>query len=78
MKFDLCHDFSLWETETGRCIPKELDDEESEPKRSYSFPPLCNRTELNCNNAYYPTFRKYCPFPMHDFYRYQLLSGYLK
>ena len=41
-KFDLCHDFSFWKAETGRCIPKEMFDETGD---TYQFTPLCNRTE---------------------------------
>ena len=52
--FDLCHDFSFWKAETGRCIPKKMDDD----GYLYTFPPLCNRTELNCLHGY---FKRYCP-----------------
>ena len=55
-KFDLCHDFSFWKAETGRCIPKEIFDEEL--NTYYSFPPICNRTEFDCIDGY---FNKYCP-----------------
>ena len=57
--FHLCHDYSFWQTETGRCIPKKLFDEES--KAHYAFSPLCNRTEFNCTDGYLSSFRKYCP-----------------
>ena len=52
--FDLCHDFSFWQAETRRCIPKELHD-------YYSFPPLCNRTEFNCMDGGLENLRQYCP-----------------
>ena len=55
---DLCHDFSFWNAETARCIPKELHDNQT--KLDYTFPPLCNRTEFDCLNAK-EEFRKYCP-----------------
>ena len=50
-KFDLCHDFSFWEAETRRCIPKKVNE-------FYTFPPLCNRTEFNCMLGMLPF---YCP-----------------
>ena len=56
-RFDLCHDFSFWETETGRCIPKKLNDDDN----SYAFPPLCNRTEFDCLDSYWTFLLKYCP-----------------
>ena len=52
-KFDLCHDFSFWKAEIGRCIPKKLLDSDF-----YTFPPLCNRTEFDCMDG---MWRKYCP-----------------
>ena len=54
--FDLCHDFSFWKGETGRCIPKEMSDDENFVY--YSFPPLCNRTEFDCMDSF---FTQYCP-----------------
>ena len=51
--FDMCHDFSFWKTETGKCIPKEMNG-----YPSYTFPPLCNRTEFNCMDGW---FNYYCP-----------------
>ena len=56
--FDLCHDFSFWRAETGRCIPKEMYDDEY---GYYSFPPLCNRTEFNCMSEALDYFHQYCP-----------------
>ena len=53
--FHLCHDFSFWEAETGRCIPKEMSDGEGNVK---PYPPLCNRTEFNCMDGW---FHYYCP-----------------
>ena len=55
-KFDLCHDFSFWKADTGRCIPKEM----HEGEIYYSFPPLCNRTEFECMKGT-STYKKYCP-----------------
>ena len=55
-RFDLCYDFSLWETETERCVPKE------DPVFS-AFPPLCNRTHLDCSNDIFP---QYCPNTAED------------
>ena len=57
-KFDLCYDFSIWNAESGRCIPKKMNDYEN--GEFYSFPPLCNRTEFNCKEAQSP-FDYYCP-----------------
>ena len=54
--FDLCHDFGFWKAETGRCIPKEMNDEDDD--KYYTFPPLCKRTEFNCM---YGRFKDYCP-----------------
>ena len=54
-KFDLCYDFSFWQAGTGRCIPKEMYDDEN---RGYSFTPLCNRTEFDCMHG---VFTDYCP-----------------
>ena len=58
-EFGLCYDFSFWRTETGRCIPMEMNYEETD--RGYIFPPLCNRTEFNCLDNIFEPFRKYCP-----------------
>ena len=58
-KFDLCHDFSFWKTETGRCIPKEMNDEET--FYYYPFTPLCNRTKFDCMNTVYESYQRYCP-----------------
>ena len=55
-QIDLCHDFSFWRAETGRCIPKKMFDEVS-----YTFPPLCNRTEFDCMDGDYESFIQYCP-----------------
>lgn len=57
--FEMCIDYSFWNTETLRCIPKELNDYDD--FRFYAFPPLCNRTEFDCLNAGIEYFRKYCP-----------------
>ena len=57
-KFDLCHDFSFWQAESRRCIPKEM--YEDETLTFYIFPPLCNRTEFDCRSPI-ESFRKYCP-----------------
>ena len=57
-KFDLCHDFSFWQAETGRCIPKEMYDDEY---GYYSFPPLCNRTKFNCMEEGKQSLKQYCP-----------------
>ena len=46
--FDLCHDFSFWQAETGRCIPKQLNDDVR-----YTFPPLCNRTDFDCLEGWF-------------------------
>ena len=54
--FDLCHDFSFWKAETGRCIPKKMCDEQSNDY--YTFPPLCNQTEVDCTEG---LFTHYCP-----------------
>ena len=55
-KFDLCHDLSFWKAETGRCIPKKMNNHENADY--YSFPPLCNRTEFDCMDG---LFTDYCP-----------------
>ena len=55
-KFDLCHDLSFWKAETGRCIPKKMNNHENADY--YSFPPLCNRTEFDCMDG---LFNLYCP-----------------
>ena len=55
-EFDLCYDFSFWKAETGRCIPKKLNDK----SRHYSFPPICNRSEFDCNKVD-RHLTKYCP-----------------
>ena len=57
-RFDLCHDFSFWQAETGRCIPKKAYDYEH--MEIYIFTPLCNWTEFDCTKNDYP-FRRYCP-----------------
>ena len=57
--FDLCYDFSFWQAETQRCIPKELYDEVTE--NGYTFPSICNRTNFDCMQSYVPYFTKYCP-----------------
>ena len=58
-KLDLCHDFSFWKAETGRCVSKEMYD--FDEKKDYSFPPLCNRTEFNCMDENIPNLKQYCP-----------------
>ena len=57
-RFDLCHDFSFWKAETGRCIPEKMNDDETQGY--YTFPPLCNRTEFDCMNNTLDYFTKYC------------------
>ena len=59
-KFDLCHDFSFWNSETGRCIPKRLVDDVD----FYAFPPLCNRTIFDCHLD--GRFNEYCPNTAND------------
>ena len=56
-KFDLCHDFSFWERENGRCIPMKMKNHTLH--RYYTFPPLCNRTERECGS--YGFVNQYCP-----------------
>ena len=48
-KFDMCHDFSFWEAETERCIPKKMIEDET--PYYYAFPPLCERKEFDCMDA---------------------------
>ena len=55
----MCHDFTFWKAETGRCIPKKLNYDAQ--FKYYTFPPLCNRTEFGCMDTHYPTFANYCP-----------------
>ena len=52
--FDLCSDFTLWTTEGGRCIPKELNDGEN----LRTFPPICDRNKFDCLDSF---FKDYCP-----------------
>ena len=54
--FDLCHDFSFWRTETGRCIPKKMYNEQTD--EYYAFSPLCNRTDFDCTDGWWTD---YCP-----------------
>ena len=58
-KFDLCHDFSFWKAETGRCIPMKMNNVEE--YMYYTFPPLCNRTEFDCMDSLWADMKKYCP-----------------
>ena len=55
-KFDLCLDFTFWKAETGRCIPKKMNNDEEYV--FYTYPPLCNRTEFDCIYGKWP---QYCP-----------------
>ena len=52
--FDLCHDFSFWQAETGRCIPKDM---LVHPNVS-TWPPLCKRASFDCTMGF---FKEYCP-----------------
>ena len=57
-EFDLCYDLGFWKTEASRCIPRTLN--HNEHYKYYSFPPLCDRTEFDCMDAFI-TLRNYCP-----------------
>ena len=45
---DLCVDYSFWNTDLGRCIPKNQTDN-SISDRHYDYAPLCNREKFNCS-----------------------------
>ena len=53
----MCHDFSSWKADTERCISRELNYD----NMSYTFPPLCNQTGIDCLKSLHYDWRKYCP-----------------
>ena len=54
-ELDVCYDYSFWQAETGRCIPKDIADNLG----FYTWPPLCNRTLFSCEGQGH--FNLYCP-----------------